>query len=379
MKFVDEATIEVTAGKGGNGAHSFRREKFIPKGGPDGGDGGRGGTIYAVADRNINTLIDFRYARKHVARNGEQGRGSDQYGAAAPDITLRMPVGTIIYDADTGEEIFDLSTHEQQVVLAAGGEGGLGNLRFKSSVNRAPKQWTPGKEGGHRRLRLELKVLADVGLLGMPNAGKSTLISRISNARPKIADYPFTTLHPNLGVVRTSESRSFVVADIPGLIEGASEGAGLGHLFLRHLARTRILLHLVDVSSHDPDEDAIGRAVGEARAIIEELRKYDEALYLKPRWLVLNKLDVVPDPETVRERFCAEFGWTGPVYAISALSGEGTQQLIWDLQDAIDAFRQLDNVAEDRAAGTYVAEDPRFDETRQDSDQSARRDSNESD
>ena len=379
MKFVDEATIEVTAGQGGNGAHSFRREKFIPKGGPDGGDGGRGGTIYAVADRNINTLIDFRYARKHVARNGEQGRGSDQYGAAAPDITLRMPVGTIIYDADTGEEIFDLSTHEQQVVLAAGGEGGLGNLRFKSSVNRAPKQWTPGKEGGHRRLRLELKVLADVGLLGMPNAGKSTLISRISNARPKIADYPFTTLHPNLGVVRTSESRSFVVADIPGLIEGASEGAGLGHLFLRHLARTRILLHLVDVSSHDPDEDAIGRAVGEARAIIEELRKYDEALYLKPRWLVLNKLDVVPDPETVRERFCAEFGWTGPVYAISALSGEGTQQLIWDLQDAIDAFRQLDNVAEDRAAGTYVAEDPRFDETREDADQSARRDPNEND
>ncbi len=379
MKFVDEATIEVTAGKGGNGAHSFRREKFIPKGGPDGGDGGRGGTIFAVADRNINTLIDFRYARKHVARNGEQGRGSDQYGAAAPDITLRMPVGTIIYDADTGEEIFDLSTHEQQVVLAAGGEGGLGNLRFKSSVNRAPKQWTPGKEGGHRNLRLELKVLADVGLLGMPNAGKSTLISRISNARPKIADYPFTTLHPNLGVVRTSESRSFVVADIPGLIEGASEGAGLGHLFLRHLARTRILLHLVDVSSHDPDEDAIGRAVGEARAIIEELRKYDEALYLKPRWLVLNKLDVVPDPETVRERFCAEFGWTGPVYAISALSGEGTQQLIWDLQDAIDAFRQLDNVAEDRAAGTYVAEDPRCDETREDADQSARRDPNEND
>ena len=352
MKFVDEATIEVTAGKGGNGAHSFRREKFIPKGGPDGGDGGRGGTIFAVADRNINTLID---------------------------ITLRMPVGTIIYDADTGEEIFDLSTHEQQVVLAAGGEGGLGNLRFKSSVNRAPKQWTPGKEGGHRNLRLELKVLADVGLLGMPNAGKSTLISRISNARPKIADYPFTTLHPNLGVVRTSESRSFVVADIPGLIEGASEGAGLGHLFLRHLARTRILLHLVDVSSHDPDEDAIGRAVGEARAIIEELRKYDEALYLKPRWLVLNKLDVVPDPETVRERFCAEFGWTGPVYAISALSGEGTQQLIWDLQDAIDAFRQLDNVAEDRAAGTYVAEDPRFDETREDADQSARRDPNDND
>ncbi len=379
MKFVDEATIEVTAGKGGNGAHSFRREKFIPKGGPDGGDGGRGGTVFAVADRNINTLIDFRYARKHVARNGENGRGSDQYGAAAADITLRMPVGTIVYDADTGEEIFDLSTHGQRVVLAAGGEGGLGNIHFKSSVNRAPKQWTPGKEGEHRRLRLELKVLADVGLLGMPNAGKSTLISRISNARPKIADYPFTTLHPNLGVVRTSESRSFVVADIPGLIEGASEGAGLGHLFLRHLARTRILLHLVDVSSHDPDEDAVARAVGEARAIVEELRLYDEALYLKPRWLVLNKLDVVPDPGAVRERFCAELGWTGPVYAISALSGEGTQQLIWDLQEAIDAFRQLDNVAEDRAAGTYIAEDPRFDETRQDADSAARHTPNEND
>ncbi|MCC7228243.1 MAG: GTPase ObgE [Burkholderiaceae bacterium] len=379
MKFVDEATIEVTAGKGGNGAHSFRREKFIPKGGPDGGDGGRGGTVFAVADRNINTLIDFRYARKHVARNGENGRGSDQYGAAAADITLRMPVGTIVYDADTGEEIFDLSTHGQRVVLAAGGEGGLGNIHFKSSVNRAPKQWTPGKEGEHRRLRLELKVLADVGLLGMPNAGKSTLISRISNARPKIADYPFTTLHPNLGVVRTSESRSFVVADIPGLIEGASEGAGLGHLFLRHLARTRILLHLVDVSSHDPDEDAVARAVGEARAIVEELRLYDEALYLKPRWLVLNKLDVVPDPDAVRERFCAELGWTGPVYAISALSGEGTQQLIWDLQEAIDAFRQLDNVAEDRAAGTYIAEDPRFDETRQDADSAARHTPNEND
>ena len=244
MKFVDEATIEVIAGKGGNGAHSFRREKFIPKGGPDGGDGGRGGSVFAIADRNINTLIDFRYARKHVAKHGEHGRGSDQYGAAAADITLRVPVGSIIYDAETGEELFDLSYHGQQVVLAAGGEGGLGNLHFKSSVNRAPKQWTPGKDGEQRRLRFELKVLADVGLLGMPNAGKSTLISRISNARPKIADYPFTTLHPNLGVVRTSESRSFVVADIPGLIKGASEGAGLGHLFLRWLHR----LHSVKVS-----------------------------------------------------------------------------------------------------------------------------------
>jgi GTP-binding protein len=237
-------------------------------------------------------------------------------------------------------------------------------VHFKSSVNRAPKQWTPGKDGEQRRLRLELKVLADVGLLGMPNAGKSTLISRISNARPKIADYPFTTLHPNLGVVRTSESRSFVVADIPGLIEGASEGAGLGHLFLRHLTRTRILLHLVDVSSHDPDEDAVARAVSEARAIVEELRLYDEALYNKPRWLVLNKLDVVTDPEAVKKRFCKEYKWKGPVFAISALSGDGTQQLIWDLQNAIDAYRQEDNIAEDLADGTFVAEDPRFDDTR---------------
>ncbi len=364
MKFVDEATIEVLAGKGGNGASSFRREKFIPKGGPDGGDGGRGGSVFAIADRNINTLIDYRYARKHVARNGENGRGSDQYGAAAEDITLRMPVGTVIYDADTGEELFDLNRHNQQVVLAAGGQGGLGNIHFKSSTNRAPRQWTPGKEGEHRRLRLELKVLADVGLLGMPNAGKSTLISRISNARPKIADYPFTTLHPNLGVVRTSESRSFVVADIPGLIEGASEGAGLGHLFLRHLSRTRILLHLVDISSYDPEQDAIAQAAEHAKSIVEELRRYDETLYNKPRWLVLNKLDAVPDPDSAKARFCQAYGWTGPVYAISALNGEGTQQLIWDLQDAIDAYRREDNLAQDIADGTYVAEDPRFDDTR---------------
>jgi GTP-binding protein len=371
MKFVDEATIEVIAGKGGNGAHSFRREKFIPKGGPDGGDGGRGGSVFAVADRNINTLIDYRYARKHLAKNGEHGRGADMYGAAAANITLRVPVGTIIYDAETGEELFDMNRHDQQVILVAGGEGGLGNVHFKSSVNRAPKQWTPGKEGEQRKLRMELKVLADVGLLGMPNAGKSTLISRISNARPKIADYPFTTLHPNLGVVRTSESRSFVVADIPGLIEGASEGAGLGHLFLRHLTRTRILLHIVDVSSQDPDEDAVSRSLGEARAIVEELRLYDETLYNKPRWLVLNKLDVVPNPEEVKKRFCKEYGWTGPVYAISALSGDGTQQLIWDLQNAIDAYRQIDNIAEDKADGTYVAEDPRFDETRSAADKPA--------
>lgn len=364
MKFVDEATIEVIAGKGGNGVASFRREKFIPKGGPDGGDGGRGGSIFAIADRNINTLIDFRYARLHRGKNGENGRGSDQYGAAAPDIILRVPVGTIVYDADTGELLFDLSRHDQKVTLAAGGQGGMGNIHFKSSVNRAPRQWTPGKEGEQRRLRLELKVLADVGLLGLPNAGKSTLISRISNARPKVADYPFTTLHPNLGVVRTSASRSFVVADIPGLIEGASEGAGLGHLFLRHLARTRVLLHLVDISSADPDTDPIDQAVIDARAIVEELRRYDPALAEKPRWLVLNKLDMVADPESARQRFVDQFDWKGPVYAISGLNGDGTQELIWALQDYLDAEQRKDHLAQDQADGTYVAEDPRFDVTR---------------
>ncbi|HEX7747906.1 MAG TPA: GTPase ObgE [Bordetella sp.] len=368
MKFVDEATIEVIAGKGGNGVASFRREKFIPKGGPDGGDGGRGGSIFAVADRNINTLVDFRFARLHRAKNGENGRGSDMYGAAAPDITLRVPVGTIVHDADTGEILFDLARHNQKVTLAAGGQGGLGNLRFKSSVNRAPKQCTPGKEGEQRRLRLELKVLADVGLLGMPNAGKSTLISRISNARPKIADYPFTTLHPNLGVVRTSPERSFVVADIPGLIEGASEGAGLGHLFLRHLARTRVLLHLVDISSPDPEFDAIAAAVQDARSIVEELRRYDPELATKPRWLVLNKLDMVSDPQAAQERFCTEFGWDGPVHAISALDGAGTQDLIWALQDYLDDARRKEQDEQDKHDGTYVFEDPRFDTTRSDAD-----------
>jgi len=360
MKFVDEATIEVIAGKGGNGVASFRREKFIPKGGPDGGDGGRGGSIHAVADRNINTLIDFRYARLHRARNGENGRGSDQYGAAAPDIVLRVPVGTVIHDADTGEQLFDLDRHGEQVTLAAGGQGGMGNIHFKSSTNRAPRQCTPGKPGEQRRLRLELKVLADVGLLGMPNAGKSTLISKISNARPKIADYPFTTLHPNLGVVRTSEGRSFVVADIPGLIEGASEGAGLGHLFLRHLSRTRVLLHLVDVASPDPDQDPVPQAVADARAIVEELRRYDPALHAKPRWLVLNKLDMAPDPDAVRERMCRELGWEGPVYGVSALDGTGTRELVWALQDYLDDARRADQEAQARADGSWE-EDPRMD------------------
>lgn len=367
MKFVDEATIEVIAGKGGNGAASFRREKFIPKGGPDGGDGGRGGSIYAIADRNVNTLVDFRYARLHRARNGENGRGSDQYGAAAADITLKVPVGTTVYDADTDNLLFDLDRHGEKVTLAAGGQGGLGNLHFKSSTNRAPRQFTTGQEGEQRRLRMELKVLADVGLLGLPNAGKSTLISKVSNARPKIADYPFTTLHPNLGVVRTSENRSFVIADIPGLIEGASEGAGLGHLFLRHLSRTRVLLHIIDISSPDPEFDAIEQASIDARAIVEELRRYDAALYDKPRWLVLNKLDMVPDPAAAQQRICDLLDWEGPVFGISAMTGEGTQALIWALQDWLDTEKQRENVAEDKLAGVHIEDDPRFDPARQDS------------
>ncbi|VCU69482.1 GTPase Obg [Pigmentiphaga humi] len=343
MKFVDEATIEVVAGKGGNGVASFRREKFIPMGGPDGGDGGRGGSIYAVADRNINTLIDYRYARLHRAQNGEQGSGSDRYGAGGSDITLRMPVGTMVYDAETNELLFDLATHGQKVVLAAGGNGGLGNLHFKSSTNRAPRQFTQGRPGEQRKLRLELKVLADVGLLGMPNAGKSTLIRKLSNARPKVADYPFTTLHPNLGVVRIDNERSFVIADIPGLIEGASEGAGLGHQFLRHLSRTRLLLHLVDVAPMDPGVDPIR----EARAIVEELRRYDQTLYEKPRWLVLNKIDMVDDPQGLKEAFCLELGWEGPVFCISALAGEGTQELAWAIQNWLDEQREAEQAFAD--------------------------------
>src|SRR5690242_1183450 len=293
MKFFDEAKIEVVAGDGGNGAATFRREKFIPFGGPDGGDGGRGGSIYAVADRNINTLIDYRYTRHFRAERGENGRGADCYGKGGDDMDLRVPVGTIITDFNTGEVIADLARDGQRELIARGGKGGLGNLHFKSSTNRAPRQKTPGEEGQYRELKMELKVLADVGLLGLPNAGKSTFIRSVSAARPKVADYPFTTLHPNLGVVRVDHNRSFVIADIPGLIEGAAEGAGLGHRFLRHLQRTRLLLHLVDLAPFDPSADPLR----DAHAILEELRKYDPSLLEKPRWLVINKLDLVPVEE----------------------------------------------------------------------------------
>ena len=326
MKFFDEARIEVHAGKGGNGAVSFRREKFVPRGGPDGGDGGAGGSIYALADRNINTLIDFRYARIHRAKDGERGRGADCNGRGANDIVLRMPVGTVIADAETGERIADLAADGQRALLARGGAGGLGNLNFKSSTNRAPRQSTPGQAGESRLLTLELRVLADVGLLGMPNAGKSSLIRRISAARPKVADYPFTTLSPNLGVVRVGPSQSFVVAYIPGLIEGAAEGAGLGHRFLRHLSRTRLLLHVVDAVPLTSDTDP----VRDARAVAAELKKYDPALYRKPRWLVLNKLDLLPDSErnSTVERIVRRLRWRGPVFAVSALSGEGCTELV---------------------------------------------------
>jgi GTP-binding protein len=331
MKFIDEANIEVHAGKGGDGAVSFRREKFVPRGGPDGGDGGRGGSIYAVADRNVNTLVDYRFARIHRAKNGEKGHGSDCNGRGADDITLRVPVGTVVTDAETGEPIADFATHEQLELLAKGGGGGMGNLNFKSSVNRAPRQFTPGGPGESRRLKLELKVLADVGLLGLPNAGKSTYIRAVSAARPKVADYPFTTLHPNLGVVRVDDNRSFVIADIPGLIEGAAEGAGLGHQFLRHLQRTRLLLHLVDLAPFDEGANP----VADARAIVAELRKYDEALYRKPRWLVLNKMDLIPENERAKRMrdFCKAYGWKGETFIISALTGEGCRELAFRIMD----------------------------------------------
>jgi GTP-binding protein len=331
VKFVDEALIEVFAGDGGNGAVSFRREKYVPRGGPDGGDGGRGGSIVIRADRNLNTLIDYRYARIHRAGNGEKGRGADQYGRGAEDIVLRVPVGTVISDADSEEPIADLALDKQSALVARGGRGGLGNLHFKSSTNRAPRQSTPGEKGEHRRLRLELKVLADVGLLGMPNAGKSTLIRAISAARPKVAEYPFTTLAPNLGVVRVDHNRGFVVADIPGLIEGAAEGAGLGHRFLRHLQRTRLLLHVIDLAPADGSADP----VADARAIVRELKRYDASLGDKPRWLVLNKVDLIA-PEQREERiagFIKSYRWKGPAFAIAAINGEGCRELVYAVQD----------------------------------------------
>ncbi len=342
MRFFDEAIIEAHSGKGGDGIVAFRREKFVPRGGPSGGDGGRGGSVYAIADRNINTLIDYRYKRIHRAKNGENGQGKDCYGKSGDDIELRFPMGTVITDIDTDEQIADLAQHGQRVLICKGGNGGLGNIHFKSSINRAPRQCTPGTAGQSRRLRLELRVLADVGLLGLPNAGKSTFIRAVSAARPKVADYPFTTLQPHLGVVRIEDNKSFVIADIPGLIEGASEGAGLGHQFLRHLQRTKLLLHLVDIAPIDETASPVQAA----QAIIEELRKYDERLYQKPRWLILNKIDLIlpENREGVVEQFCAEYrqkvGEPEKVFVISALSGLGCAQLTYAVMERLIAIAQ---------------------------------------
>ena len=334
MKFFDEARIEVIAGDGGDGSASMRREKNVPRGGPDGGDGGRGGSIYAVADLNINTLVDYRFTRIFRAKAGENGRGRDQYGKGAEDIVLRMPVGTVIKDADSGEILADLAKDGDRALLAKGGKGGIGNIHFKSSVNRAPRQFTHGEKGEARILEMELRVLADVGLLGMPNAGKSTLIRAVSSARPKVADYPFTTLHPNLGVVRVDENRSFVMADIPGLIEGAAEGAGLGHQFLRHLQRTKVLLHLVDMAPFDESIDP----AAEVKAIAAELKKYDASLAKKPRWLVLNKADLLA-PAEAKKRAAAlvkKLRWTKPWFLVSAMKAQGTRELSFAVMDFLE-------------------------------------------
>ncbi len=351
MKFVDEATIIVEAGKGGHGCLSFRREKYVPKGGPDGGDGGDGGSVYLEADSALNTLIDYRFQRKYKAQNGEPGAGRNCTGTKGEDLVLPVPVGTTVVDMDTHEVLGDLTKEGQRLKVAQGGFHGLGNTRFKSSVNRAPRQTSKGSEGEARNLRLELKVLADVGLLGLPNAGKSTFIRSVSAARPKVADYPFTTLVPNLGVVSVQAHQSFVIADIPGLIEGAAEGAGLGIRFLKHLVRTRLLLHLVDVAPYDGSSPADA-----VRAIAHELEKFSETLASRPRWLVLNKVDMVAEED--REAHCQaivdELGWEGPVFRISALSGEGTKPLVQAVMRWIDeqAEQEADNpdFAEQEAA-----------------------------
>lgn len=334
MKFVDEATIRVEAGKGGNGCMSFRREKYIPKGGPDGGDGGDGGSVYLIVDTGLNTLVDFRHERLFRAENGRPGMGANRTGKSGDDLYIRVPQGTLVYDADTDELIGDLVAEDKPLRVAQGGFHGIGNARFKSSTNRAPRQTTPGKAGEQRNLKLVLQVLADVGLLGKPNAGKSTLLSQVSAARPKVADYPFTTLYPHLGVVKTGSESSFVMADIPGLIEGAAEGAGLGHQFLRHLSRTYLLLHLVDAGPGRTDADI----AADIREIENELQEYDAGLLERPRWLVLNKLDLYAEDE--RENRTAALkqalDWQCELHAISAASGWGCADLMAAVQRAVD-------------------------------------------
>ncbi len=338
MKFVDEATIRVHAGNGGHGFLSFRREKYVEKGGPDGGDGGDGGSVYLLADESMNTLADFRVARKFRAESGQGGAGRNMTGRSGKDLDVRVPCGTVVYDVDTGELIADLTEPGQRQMVAEGGRGGLGNTRFKSSVNRAPRRTTKGTPGEARHLSLELKVLADVGLLGMPNAGKSTLISAMSQAKPRIADYPFTTLHPNLGVVRVGRLQSFVMADIPGLIEGASEGAGLGIRFLRHLQRTRLLLHVVDIAPIDPDVSP----AEEVKAIAAELSNYSAELAASPRWLIINKIDLLDDQarHAARAELLAALKWDGPVFEVSAATGEGTEALGQAVMRALEEARE---------------------------------------
>ena len=338
MKFVDEARIKVAAGNGGRGCVSFRREKFVPFGGPDGGDGGDGGSVSMRSREGINTLADFRIVRAFRAENGQPGGGKDMTGRGGKDTLIEVPVGTIVRDSETGEVLGDLARAGIDLLVARGGKGGWGNQRFKSSKNRSPRQYGPGLPGESRELELELKVIADVGLLGLPNAGKSTLISAVSAARPKVADYPFTTLHPNLGVVRVDERRSFVVADIPGLIEGAAEGAGLGHQFLRHLQRTHLLLHLVDMAPFDPDTDP----AKEVKALAAELKKYDAALAKKPRWLLFNKADLL-EPKEAQARAKAlvkKLRWTKEWFVISAVKAEGTRELTFAVMDFLDAERK---------------------------------------
>ncbi|MBS0432222.1 MAG: GTPase ObgE [Proteobacteria bacterium] len=338
MKFVDEAIIKVQAGDGGNGCASFRREKFIPFGGPNGGDGGDGGNVWLVADEGLNTLVDFRHQRSFKAQRGENGMGSDMYGRGGEDKAVRVPVGTTVINLDTDEVIGDLTTHGQKLLVARGGKGGLGNIHFKSSTNRAPRRSTPGVQGEARELKLELKVLADVGLLGFPNAGKSTLIRAVSAATPRVADYPFTTLQPHLGVVRSGPDQSFVIADIPGLIEGAAEGAGLGVQFLKHLSRTSLLLHLVDVAPIDGSDP-----VAQVRAIEGELERFDPALLQRPRWLVLNKIDLVaPDGrDALARRILAALEWNQPWFAISAAERLGTHELCLAAQRFFDGQKAL--------------------------------------
>ena len=346
MQFVDEATIDVRAGSGGHGCLSFRREKYVEFGGPDGGDGGAGGHVYVEADSNLNTLVDYRYERSFKARNGEPGKGRQMTGKSAEDVVLKVPVGTTVVDVDTDEVLADLTAVDHKVMVARGGRGGLGNVHFKSSVNQAPRKTTNGTPGETRRLRLELKVLADVGLLGMPNAGKSTLIRAISAAKPKVADYPFTTLIPNLGVVKADRYRSFVVADIPGLIEGAAEGAGLGIRFLKHLARTRLLLHVVDMAPLD------GNPADHIDAIADELDRFSPALAEQERWLVFNKIDLLPDDEAEQRvaEIVDELGWQGPVFRISAAAGVGCEELVYALMNAIEERRLCEQEDPDYAA-----------------------------